>query len=340
MQLTHPKSLTFNFRLALSALLCCIAVATGARAQEAEAAAAASPWVEVAPPNEAFTVMMPRVPFPVAERGKSGALKVAGQRYSLRHDDAEYTVWSFKAANLPAAPGDDMEMYLDHSAEIAWELMIEPYWEKFKRESPEELMRYNLTYDSALPPTGHPGRRYRLNLGERQGMTHIYMAGSQIYIVAAAGAPRESAGVAEFIKSFVLNLPVPDAPAPASAGTGVGSGEGGKGSAPGGDGEAKETDSNRTFTGREVTRRAQIFAKPEPSYTEWARKFSVTGTVRVRAILMSSGRVGGITVIKRLPHGLTQEAIEAAQKIKFEPAVNDGRPVSQYVTIEYNFNIY
>jgi TonB family protein len=332
------KPLTFNFRLALFASLCCVAVATGARAQQE--AAAASPWVKVAPPNEAFTVMMPRMPFPVAERGKSGALKVAGQRYNLRHDDAEYTVWSFKAANLPATPGDDMERYLDHSAEIAWELMIEPYWEKLKRESPDELMRYGLTYDSELPSTGHPGRRYRLNLGERQGTTHIYMAGSQIYIVAAAGAPRESAGVAEFIKSFALNLPVPDAPpAPAAAGTGVGSGEGGKGSAPGG-GETKETDYNRTFKASETTRRAQILAKPEPSYTEWARKFSVTGTVRVRAVLAVSGRVSGITVVKRLPHGLTQEAVEALRKIKFEPAVKDGRPVSQYVTVEYNFNIY
>ena len=338
MQLTRMKSLTFKLRLALAALLCSVVVASGARAQEA---AAASPWVKVAPPNEAFTVMMPRVPFPVAERGKSGALKVAGQRYSLRHDDAEYTVWSFKAANLPAAPGDDdVEMYLDHSAEIAWDLMIEPYWKKLKRESPEELMRYNLTYHSALPSTGHPGRRYRLNLGERQGMTHIYLAGSQIYIVAAAGAARESAGVTEFIKSFVLNLPVPDAPAATPTGAAVAPERGGESNSGVGSGEAKESDYSRNFKASETTRKAQLLAKPEPSYTEWARRFSVTGTVRVRAILMASGRVGGITAITKLPHGLTQEAIEAARKIKFEPAVKDGRPVSQYVTIEYNFHIY
>ena len=30
----------------------------------------------------------------------------------------------------------------------------------------------------------------------------------------------------------------------------------------------------------------------------------------------------------------------AAKAIKFTPAQKDGRPVSQYVVFEYNFNIY
>jgi TonB family protein len=333
------KSLTFDFRLALSALLCVLAVAVAASAQEEEEAA--TPWVKVAPSNEAFTVMMPRIAFPVAERGKSGALKAAGQRYSLRHDDAEYTVWSFRAEKLPATLAADTEAYLDRSAEIAWDLMIEPYWEKLKRTSPEELLKYNLTYSGALPSTGHPGRSYRLNLGERQGMTHVYVADSQIYIVAAAGGARESANVQEFIKSFTLNLPLAEAPAAATpTGTGVAPGRGESMSGGGGNGEAKETDYKRTFKASETTQKARILAKPEPSYTEWARRFSVTGTVRVRAVLMASGGVGGVTAVIKLPHGLTQEAVEAARKIKFEPAVKDGRPVSQYVTIEYNFNIY
>jgi TonB family protein len=36
---------------------------------------------------------------------------------------------------------------------------------------------------------------------------------------------------------------------------------------------------------------------------------------------------------------LTEKAIAAAKKIKFTPAEKDGRPVSQYVTLEYNFHI-
>lgn len=339
------KSLTFNFRVALSASLCCVVLA----AATASAQEAASAWVRVAPPGEAFTVMMPRMSLPVAEKANSGELNVAGQRYSLQHDDAEYTVWSFKAAKLPVDPGNDRETDLDRCAELAWKLLIEPHWKKLKRPSPSELMKYNLTYDSARPSDDYRSRSYHLNLDERRGTTHIYVVGSQIYIVAAAGTARESANVGQFIKSFGLSQP---ATIGGRAGTGtgggvgmgtgggVGSGSDGKGGSLGSGGAAKETDYNRTFRASETTQKARILAKPEPSYTESARKFGVVGKVRVRIALMSSGTVSGIAVVAQLPHGLTQEAIEAARKIKFEPAIKDGRPVSQYVTVDYNFNIY
>jgi hypothetical protein len=50
--------------------------------------------------------------------------------------------------------------------------------------------------------------------------------------------------------------------------------------------------------------------------------------------------VQGISVVKGLPDGLTERAISAAKQIRFTPAEKDGRNVSQYVTLEYNFNIY
>jgi TonB family protein len=66
----------------------------------------------------------------------------------------------------------------------------------------------------------------------------------------------------------------------------------------------------------------------------------VTGLVRLRAIFSSSGEVTNITVIKGLPSGLTEKAIAAARQIRFQPALKDGHVVSQWVTLEYNFNIY
>jgi len=131
-------------------------------------------------------------------------------------------------------------------------------------------------------------------------------------------------------------------------GGGVGPGRGGNtgggdrrdgGGGPGGGGGGG-TDYSKTFAAREVTRKAQITSKPEPLYTEEARKNQVTGTVRLRLILGASGSVSGITPVSRLPDGLTEKAIEAARRISFTPAEKDGRKVSQYVTIEYNFNIY
>jgi TonB family protein len=153
----------------------------------------------------------------------------------------------------------------------------------------------------------------------------------------------------------------PKSPAPSSGpgtgggigtGSGIGAGEGG-GVGPGrggnvGGGDARQGDAasggpvdyNRPFMMREVTKKALITYKPEPAFTESARKFQVTGVVRLRAILAATGEVKGIAVVKWLPHGLTWKAVDAARRIRFEPAQKDGHVVSQYVTLEYNFNIY
>ena len=132
-------------------------------------------------------------------------------------------------------------------------------------------------------------------------------------------------------------------------GTGLGPGRGGNtgggdrrdgGGGPGGGGGGGGIDYSRPFRQNEVTQRALITFKPEPGFTEEARRNSVTGTVRLRAILSASGEVTNITTVKGLPDGLTEKAISAARQIKFRPAQKDGRAVSQYVVLEYNFNIY
>ncbi|HEV7891820.1 MAG TPA: energy transducer TonB [Pyrinomonadaceae bacterium] len=113
-------------------------------------------------------------------------------------------------------------------------------------------------------------------------------------------------------------------------------GGGGHGGGPGGE----RVDYGRNFKPNEVTARAVIISKPEPGFTEEARTQNVTGTVRLRAVLSASGEVTGISIVKGLPAGLTEKAISAARQIKFRPATKDGHTVSQYVTLEYNFNIY
>jgi TonB family protein len=137
-------------------------------------------------------------------------------------------------------------------------------------------------------------------------------------------------------------------------GGGIGSGEGGGlgpgrggntgggdyhegGGGPGGGGGG---DYNRTFSPKEVTQKARVLSKPEPQYTEEARKNQVTGTVILRAVFSSSGQVTNISARAGLPYGLTERAIAAARQIKFTPATKDGHPVSMYIQLEYNFNLY
>lgn len=100
-------------------------------------------------------------------------------------------------------------------------------------------------------------------------------------------------------------------------------------------------DQNLTlYSGKEVTTKARVLRKPEPSYTDAARKSQTTGTVVLRCIFGANGRVFGFRVVEGLPDGLTARAISAARQIKFIPATKDGRPVSMWMQLEYNFNLY
>ncbi|HEX8161753.1 MAG TPA: energy transducer TonB [Pyrinomonadaceae bacterium] len=133
-------------------------------------------------------------------------------------------------------------------------------------------------------------------------------------------------------------------------GDGAGYGPGNRNNTGGGDphlggggpsgGGGTATDLNRIFNAKDVTRRAVIVSRPEPLYTEEARKNQTTGTVVLRLVLNANGTVSNVVALSHLPDGLTERAIEAARRIQFTPAERDGRKVSQYATINYNFNIY
>jgi len=89
----------------------------------------------------------------------------------------------------------------------------------------------------------------------------------------------------------------------------------------------------KVYTGREVTRRVRVKSKPEPEYAT----SGIGGTVVLRAVFSGSGKVTNIRVVSGLPGGLTEAAVKAARKISFEPAIKDGRYVSQWIQLEYNF---
>ena len=94
------------------------------------------------------------------------------------------------------------------------------------------------------------------------------------------------------------------------------------------------------YKSKEVTTKARVLAKPEPTYTEEARRHQTTGTVVLRLIFAEDGTIRAIFPVARLPHGLTAQSIKAAHAIKFVPATKDGKPVSMWMEVQYNFNLY
>jgi TonB family protein len=109
---------------------------------------------------------------------------------------------------------------------------------------------------------------------------------------------------------------------------------------PGGGHGSNPEDPDRVYPAPQVTERARVLAKPEPQYTEDARRNQITGSVVLRVVFSRTGEVTNIRAIHALPFGLTERAIAAARLIRFRPAIKDGQPVNVYMQLEYNFNLY
>ena len=109
---------------------------------------------------------------------------------------------------------------------------------------------------------------------------------------------------------------------------------------PGGGHGNNPDDPDRVYPPPQVTERARVLAKPEPQYTEEARRNAITGSVVLRVVFSRTGEVTNIRAVQPLPFGLTERAIAAARMIRFRPATRDGRAVNVYMQLEYNFNLY
>jgi TonB family protein len=84
----------------------------------------------------------------------------------------------------------------------------------------------------------------------------------------------------------------------------------------------------------------KILSKPKPGYTDTARVNNIQGTVVLRVTFNANGTIGGVSVVRGLPNGLTEQAIAAAKGIRFEPAKRSGSPYAVVKNVEYSFAIF
>jgi hypothetical protein len=95
---------------------------------------------------------------------------------------------------------------------------------------------------------------------------------------------------------------------------------------------ANEGVDEEVYTGKEVTQKVRLRSKPPPNFPA-----GLSGTVVLKAVFASSGKITKIVVLQDVP-GMTEEAIKAARKITFDPAIKDGRYVAQWIQLEYHLN--
>jgi TonB family protein len=135
-------------------------------------------------------------------------------------------------------------------------------------------------------------------------------------------------------------------PGPPSNGTGsgggIGSGKGGgvgSGSGGGfGPGSGGGTGGGVYRIGGGVSDPVPIF-KPEPEYSEEARKAKFQGAVMLSIVIDENGRTRDVRVIRPLGLGLDEKAIEAVLRWRFKPSLKDGRAVAVSANVEVNFRL-
>jgi periplasmic protein TonB len=74
-------------------------------------------------------------------------------------------------------------------------------------------------------------------------------------------------------------------------------------------------------------------------YTPEACKNKVDDVVVLSVIWGVEGKLKNFKVIRGLPDGLTEKAIEAAAKIRFRPAKKDKQPVNVRSNVEFSFTL-
>lgn len=82
-----------------------------------------------------------------------------------------------------------------------------------------------------------------------------------------------------------------------------------------------------------------ILAKPNPVYSEEARKLGIEGEVLIEVIFRASGQVQTVRMLKGLGHGLDEAAVRAAEQIRFKPALQEGQAVDFPATVHIVFQL-
>jgi len=85
----------------------------------------------------------------------------------------------------------------------------------------------------------------------------------------------------------------------------------------------------------------KILYKPQAAYPNQNKgTVCIQGTVRIRVEFLESGEIRQIVVVSGLPYGASENAVEAAKKIKFIPAKKNGQTVTTVRVISFSFAIY
>jgi TonB family protein len=83
----------------------------------------------------------------------------------------------------------------------------------------------------------------------------------------------------------------------------------------------------------------EITFKPKPDYTDEGRRLGITGEVCLEVLFGADGSVHVIRVLQGLGYGLDEQAVKAAEQIRFKPASRVGQPVDAIAQVRIIFRL-
>jgi TonB family protein len=84
---------------------------------------------------------------------------------------------------------------------------------------------------------------------------------------------------------------------------------------------------------------AEILSKPTPIYTDEARAKRIEGEVLLEVVFEASGKLRVVKIVRGLGHGLDENAVRAAEQIRFKPALKDGQPSDSTAVVHIIFQL-
>jgi TonB family protein len=88
-----------------------------------------------------------------------------------------------------------------------------------------------------------------------------------------------------------------------------------------------------------ATTPVEITYKPNPVYTQEARDLKMDGEVLLEVEFLASGQLHVNRVVRGLGHGLDENAMAAANKMKFKPAMRNGQAVDSTAIVHVVFQL-
>ena len=78
---------------------------------------------------------------------------------------------------------------------------------------------------------------------------------------------------------------------------------------------------------------------PDPNYTRVAKDRQLQGMTVLWCVINEKGQVEEIRIARPLGLGLDDTAVAAVRNWKFDPAMQNGQPVTVQIYIEVNFRL-